>query len=325
LDDRIGLSDSLTETARRLLSLAGASWPFEKASRHLQEFCGLDASDEFIRRVCLAAGKKLTAWMEDSPAAAAGFHAAAGEVEFETDGTSVNTTEGWKEAKIGIFAKRPRGESVETSRWDDRKLPAPTSRFAFARIAECRDFAATWGPTAKRLGIDPASGALTILGDGADWIWNRAAEQFPGSPGVLDIYHALEYVCDGAKALFGEGTPEAQRYSDRGRELLLSDGYVGITDWVGEMLGAEPKGGDGASLGGMLNYLMGHQDRLNYALRLKRGQSIGTGMVEGAAKNLIGRRLKANNAEWRIENVGKMAGLCSALYSDCWDPFWGTN
>jgi hypothetical protein len=325
LDDRIGLTDSLTETARRLVSLAGASWAFGTAQRHLKAFCGLDASDEFIRRVSLSVGTKMTAWMEQSPTAVAGFVEAKGDVEFETDGTTVNTTEGYKEAKIGIFAKRPRGESVETAKWDDRKLPAPTSRFAFARIAECHDFAATWGSTAKRLGIDPLSGNITTLGDGADWIWNRAAEQFPGSPCVLDIYHALKYVCDGAKMLFGEGTPEAQRYSDRGRELLLSDGYVGITDWVGEMLGAEPKGGDGASLAGALNYLVGQQDRLNYALRLKRGQSIGTGMVEGAAKNLIGRRLKANNAEWRCGNVAKMAGLCSALYSDCWDPFWVRN
>ena len=325
LDDRIGLSGSLTETARRLVSLAGASWAFGTAHQHLKAFCGLEASDEFIRQTCLAAGTKLAAWMEQSPAAVAGFCEATGDVEFETDGTSVNTTEGWREAKIGIFAKRERGEAVETAQWASRKLPAPTSRFAFARIADCHDFAANWGATAKRLGVDPLSGTLTTLGDGAGWIWDRAAEQFPGSPGVLDIYHALEYVCDGAKTLFGEGTPEAQRYSDRGRELLLSDGYVGITTWVGEMLGAEPKGGDGASLGGMLNYLAGHRDRLNYALRLKRGQSIGTGMVEGAAKNLIGRRLKANNAEWRLENVEKMAGLCSALYSDCWDPFWIRN
>lgn len=325
LDDRIGLSGSLTATARRLLSLAGASWAFGTAQRHLKVFCGLDASGEFIRQTCLSAGKTLTAWMEQSPAAVAGFHAAPGEVEFETDATTVNTTEGWREAKIGIFAKRERGESVETAQWDDRKLPAPTTRFAFARIAECHDFAANWGSTAKRLGIDPRSGKLTILGDGAGWIWDRAAEQFPGSSGVLDIYHALGYVCTGAKMLFGEGTLEAKRYSDRGRELLLSDGYRGITDWVGEMLGAEPTCGDGASLGGVLNYLASHQDRLNYALRLKRGQSIGTGMVEGAAKNLIGRRLKANNAKWRHENVGKMAGLCSALYSDCWDPFWMRN
>ena len=282
----------------------------------------MDASDEFIRKVGEAAGQKLAVWMDEAPAATEAFQAAAGEAEFETDGTTVNTEGGWKEAKIGIFAKRPRGESVATDRWADRKLPAPSARFAFARIAECTDFAAGWAPTAKRLGLDPQAGTITVLGDGAGWIWNRVEEQFPGSPQVLDIFHALKYVGDGAKLLFGEGTPESKTHADRGRDLLLSDGYAGIETWVGEMLGAEPKGGDGASLSGVLNYLKDHEGRLNYAVRLKRGQSIGTGMVEGAAKNLIGRRLKANGARWRIDNVGKMAGLCSALYSDCWDAFW---
>lgn len=260
--------------------------------------------------------------MDEAPAATEAFQAAAGDSEFETDGTTVNAMEGWKEAKIGIFAKRPQGESVATNRWADRKLPAPSARFAFARIAESTVFAAGWAPTAKRLGLDPHAGTIAVLGDGAGWIWNRAEEQFPGSPQVLDIFHALKYVGDGAKLLFGEGTPEAKAQADRGRGLLLSDGYAGIETWVGEMLGSEPKGGDGAALAGVLNYLKDHSDRLNYALRLKRGQSIGTGMVEGAAKNLIGRRLKANNARWRIDNVGKMADQCSALYSDCWDPFW---
>ena len=165
--------------------MAGASWAFGTASRHLKGFCGVAVSGEFIRNVSRAAGKKLTAWMDQSPAAVAPFHRAKGDVEFETDATTVNTTAGWKDAKIGIFAKRERGESVETKQWDDRKLPAPTARFAFARIAECHDFAANWGATAKRLGIDPRSGTLTTLGDGAAWIWDRAAEQFPGSPGKV--------------------------------------------------------------------------------------------------------------------------------------------
>lgn len=325
LDDRIGLTDSLTREARRLLCLAGASWSFDTASARLQEFCGIEASHEYIRKVSEAAGQKMTQWMEQSPVATEDFPKATGEVEFETDATKVNTLEGWKDMKIAIFAKREPGEPVETAKWDDRKLPAPTAWFAFSRIEESTSFAANWGSTAQRLGIDPLSGKLTILGDGADWIWNRTSEQFPGSTGVLDIYHALEYVCDGAKLIFGEGTPLTQEYSDRGRELLLSDGYVGITQWVGEMLGATPMGGDGASLGGVLNYLAGHKERLNYAVRLYRGQSIGSGMVEGAAKNMIGRRLKANNAEWTVDNVGKMAGLCSGMYSGCWDRFWEQN
>ena len=321
LDDRLGLTDTLTEAARRLLGLAGGSWSFDSASRHRKTFCGLDASDEFIRKVTEATGKKLSVWLDEAPEATEAFEQAPGEAEFETDGTAVNTTEGWKEAKIGIFAKRERGESVETDRWADRTLPAPAARFAFARIAESTDFAAGWGSTATRLGLDPQAGKISVLADGAAWIWARADEQFPGSPQVLDVFHALKYVGDGAKVLFGEGTPEAKTHADRGRDLLLADGYPGVETWVGEMLAAGPTG-DGANLGGVLNYLKDHEGRLNYALRLKRGQSIGTGMVEGAAKNLIGRRLKANNARWRIENVGKMAGICSAIYSDCWDNFW---
>jgi len=88
--------------------------------------------------------------MATVPAAVAGFAKAQGEGEFDADGTMVNATEGWREAKIGIFAKRERGESVETSQWAERVLPAPTARFAFARIANCEDFVADWGPMGVR-------------------------------------------------------------------------------------------------------------------------------------------------------------------------------
>jgi hypothetical protein len=86
-----------------------------------------------------------------------------------------------------------------------------------------------------------------------------------------------------------------------------------------------PHGGDGASLGGMLNYLSGHPERLPYAERLRRGQAIGSGLIEGAAKNLIGRRLKANNARWLPTNVDRIAGVCCAIYSDTWDAYWKSN
>jgi len=28
------------------------------------------------------------------------------------------------------------------------------------------------------------------MGDGADWIWNICAEQFPGATQIVDLYHA---------------------------------------------------------------------------------------------------------------------------------------
>jgi len=321
LDDRLGLHGYASPEALRLICSAGGSWSFDMASRKLEEFCGIRVSDELIRQLTLREGPKIAAFAEASPAAVEGFAAALGDAEFETDATKVNTTEGWRDAKIGIFAKRPRGEPAETAQWKTRSLPKPTARFAFAAIEESAAFARRWSLTAERLGIDPYTEELSVLGDGAEWIWNRAAEQFPTAQGCLDVFHGTEHVADAAKAYLGERGAETQAARARGEALLLADGYAGLVEWIGE-LSQMPNGGDGAALGSMLNYFAGHQDRLPYALRLRRGQAIGSGMVEGAAKNMIGKRLKANNARWLEANVNRIAAVCTAQYSETWEGYW---
>lgn len=320
LDDRLGLNEYLSPQAKRLCCLAGGSWSFDKASDHLQEFCGVKVSDECIRKVTEGLAPKLAEFAANRSEPVTEFTQASGDAEFETDAVKVNTLEGWRDAKIGIFAKRPRGETATPAEWATRKLPKPEARFAFAAIEESTDFVKHWRPLAERLGIDPDSQALTVLGDGAEWIWNRAAEAFPQAGGVLDVFHASEKIADTTKLLFG--LDESGPQHERGRTLLLSDGYAGVQEWTGEQLSRPDFVDVSGAWAGMLNYLAGHRERLNYVLRLKRGQSIGSGMVEGAAKNMIGRRLKANNARWHASNVNRMAQICSALYSGYWDAFW---
>jgi hypothetical protein len=261
LDDRLGLSGYVSPEALRLICSAGGSWSFDVASDKLDEFCGLQVSDELIRQLALREGPKIAAFAEAAPAAVGAFAAAAGDAEFETDATKVNTTEGWRDAKIGIFAKRPRAEPAEASQWKTRRLPKPTARFAFAAVEDSEAFARRWGVAAERLGIDPDAEELSALGDGAEWIWNRAAEQFPRAGGCLDVFHAAGHVSDAAKAYLGEGGAAAQAARARGEALLLADGYAGLVAWVGELTQL-PAGGDGAALGGLLNYFAGHQGRL---------------------------------------------------------------
>jgi hypothetical protein len=321
LDARLGFEEYATEYARRLLCRAGSSWSFAPAQDQLREFCGIKVSAELIRRIMQREAVRMEKWQATASAAAA-FVQAEGDIEFETDATKVNTTEGFRDVKIGIYAKRPRGESATPETWATRSLPTPTARFAFAAIEESRTFAERWGTTAEQLGVDRASAALTVLADGAEWIWNRTAEQFPKATGVLDIYHAAEHIADAAKQYLGEG--EATRtQAAHGRDRLLADGYLGLEAWLGALHQGPPAaGGDGAALGAMMNYFAGHRNRLNYVLRLKRGQSIGSGMVEGAAKNMIGRRLKANLARWLPANVNRMGVVCATLYSGNWEAYW---
>jgi len=56
---------------------------------------------------------------------------------------------------------------------------------------------------------------------------------------------------------------------------------------------------------GLLDYLSEHQHHLHYRQRLEQGQSIGSGQVEGACKNLIGRRLKQTSARWKPRRVNR--------------------
>jgi hypothetical protein len=223
--------------------------------------------------------------------------------------------------KIGIFAKRPLGASATPAEWDTRVLPKPSVRRAFAAIETIDTFAPRWREWMQRLGITTFA-SITVLGDGAEWIWDHAAEQFPGATGVLDIYHASSYISDAGKALFGEGSAEAKAWLEEGRERLLSDGWIGICTHIGATLARENTSAGHEAVQGLTSYLAKHTERLNYCLRLYQGKSIGSGMVEGAAKNLIGKRLKQTGARWKVENVNKMAELCCLNYSSQWADYW---
>jgi hypothetical protein len=68
-------------------------------------------------------------------------------------------------------------------------------------------------------------------------------------------------------------------------------------------------------------YFSKQTSRMNYCARQNAGRTIGSGLGEGACKNLIGKRLKQTKARWIVANVEKMAVLCYSHYSDTL-PAW---
>src|SRR5258707_13546142 len=47
----------------------------------------------------------------------------------------------------------------------------------------------------QRRGWDRAQKKV-VVGDGAEWIWNLAQEQFPGAIEIVDFYHARKHLWD---------------------------------------------------------------------------------------------------------------------------------
>ncbi len=72
----------------------------------------------------------------------------------------------------------------------------------------------------------------------------------------------------------------------------------------------------------VLNYFAGHQTRVNQVLRLRRGQSIGSGLVEGSIKQLLNVRMKQTGARWKVEHVAPLVELGALAAGPEWDAFW---
>ena len=319
-DTWLGCEAFLSKRMRRLSCLETSDSSFAKSSEKLQAYCGIEVSAEVLRKYCEQEGQQMAQWQPQSVAVAETFAQAVGELEFTMDAGKANTLTGWRDIKIAIFAKRPWGEPATVAEWATRVLPDVTARTMMAAIEPIDEFQKRLRPLAAHLGLRD-SAQIDSLGDGAEWIWNAADSCFPGGPQSLDVFHGHEHIGDTSKALYGEGTADAQASFERGRELLLTDGWRGVCDYVAEELAKGDTPERRIPLEQMMGYFAKHSTRLAYKQRLAEGRPIGSGMVEGGAKTL-GLRLKARGARWRLENVDRMAGLCCLRHSTYWNAYW---
>ena len=317
-DASLGIDGTLTHQALRLVCLAGGQRSFANAAMLLKELCGWQISDELVRQICHAEADRIAAWRADRPTPTG---AAIPPTEFQVDATKVNTDTGWRDMKIGVFAWRSCGPPAFPDQWEQRFVPKPTKRFAFAAIEEIDLFAPRWGVWAERLGLKSFE-KLSVFADGAEWIWNAAAERFPGYRGTLDFFHAGEHLATAAQALFGEGSAEKKTWYQAARKALLEDGWYGIQEHIGRTLGGPVSDAGRTALDQLVAYLANHSHRLNYRHRLARGEPIGSGLIEGACKQVIGKRMKQTGARWTVPNANRMAELCCLTYSEQWADYW---
>lgn len=291
------------------------------AREHLGAMLGVKLCSETLRTLSRHHGQAMARFQPADEATARAFRQASGEVEFTVDAGKVNTREeGWKDLKIGVFQKRESGQPVSPSGWDEQRLPPPTARLAFAAIAPAKRFRRCWRGWLKKLGV-AQPGELSVLGDGAAWIWKSVERVLGSCVETLDVFHACEHLSRAADGLHGEGTAKSQAAFERGRALLIGEGWAGVCTWVAEQLSASQTPTRQAVLDRTIGYFAKHVGRLNYAKRLAEGRAIGSGAVEGQAKTL-GLRLKARGARWNKKNVRAMATLVCIRRSDQWDHYW---
>jgi hypothetical protein len=319
-DPVLGVRGYLTAAAERMAVLAGVRDSFARAEQLLAALAGWHLDEETIRRATHAAAARATA-ARDRRATGERFAAAGGATEVQIDAGKVNTRDGWRDVKLGVFAKRPAGPPAAVGDWAERDLPTPTAGAVVAAVEDAAAFGGRVRAEADRLGVTTAAD-VTVLGDGAEWIWNLAEAVVPQAGGVLDAFHAVEHIAGAAAAAWGEGTAETAARTATGRRALLAGGKAGLEQWVGAAIAAVPAGGSTDPLLALAAYFAKHPTRLGYAARLAAGQTIGSGLAEGSIKQLVNRRLKLTGARWRADHVGPLVELAARADTPDWPALW---
>lgn len=321
-DRLLGVQGWLTARALQMACRAGLTDPFRKAEVLLKELAGWSLDADTLRRRCheqAAAAADARGHRNALPEA---FVQARGDFELHIDAGKVNTVEDeWRDVKLAVFARRDRAKGCDSTGLEQRKLPEPSVRSVVAAVEGRVDFGSRLEAEALRLAV-PLGEGLSVLGDGAEWIWNLADDHFHGADGVLDFWHAAENLGKAGRSVLGSGEDLAS-WLLQAKGKLAADGYFAACEALGSLsvvAGLSKEAGQ--SVAEVLNYFAGHQDRLPYALRLHRGQSIGSGLVEGSIKQLVNLRMKRSGARWRVAHVGAFVEFVALADGPAWREHW---
>ena len=175
------------------------------------------------------------------------------------------------------------------------------------RYVACQEEAAAFGSrtyvAALRVGLAAAS-EVVVLGDGAEWIWNLAAEHFHGATEILDYYHAAEHIWKLVPVLYGEGSPQGQRWATERCRHLKTHGPQGLLRALRRRTPRHAAAREALRLA--QGYFRKHRRRMDYPKFRKRGLMIGSGPVEAACKIIVGQRFKRAGMRWSESGADAM-------------------
>jgi len=169
---------------------------------------------------------------------------------------------------------------------------------------------------ALRRGLGRAQWIL-VVGDGAPWIWNVAADRWAEAQEVLDFYHASEHVWELGRALYGE--QQARPWVESRLHELRHGQENKFLAKIAQL--KAPRGERGETVREQKNYFANQAQRMNYQEIAQRGWPIGSGAVESACSGKQGR-FKRRGQFWTKTGVGHLEALIEARENKHWDELW---
>jgi hypothetical protein len=313
---------------------AAATGPFAKAAGLLEDLAGVSLTVKRVERAAEASGAAQAAAVRERSAAIAGRKVVPlppspcpDMLYGAIDGTGVTMTaketagrEGkgedgrarTREVKLAVFFTQ---DDIDEKGYPVRDRDSASYIATFEPASVFGDMVKA---EAIRRGADHVR-QLTILGDGAAWIWNIATDKFPEATQIVDLFHAREHLNSLTRSL-------EFMLLDRKDQWLaarLDDLDYGDIDGIEAAVRKYPlEGVKKDEVGKELGYFLNNASRMRYRWFRSRGLFVGSGVVESGCKAVIGQRLKLSGMRWTVAGADAITTLRCQQASRPEDRIW---
>jgi len=282
---------------QELMAYAGHLDSYAKSNEILEHFTQVQVNQSQVYRVTESVSESLKG--EDDKAERKLKPLSKDDVLYiEIDGSMVCTrdVESWKEVKLGRLFR-------------DADCLNPNTESAYlcdsqyvGHFGTCVDFC-----NKLKIQIDSygdLKNRLVFINDGAAWIREWIADNYPLAVSVLDFYHAMEYLYGFAEKAFPNAPLEKKQWCDCQKDLLLDSQVKTVIENIEAV---KVKKEEKKKITG---YYQNNTHRMKYKEYRKIGCGIiGSGAIEAAHRTVIQKRMKLSGQRWSIKGVKNMLRL----------------
>jgi hypothetical protein len=323
---------SFSPGVRRMMARVGAKESFDDGRMDLEELAGVRVTAKEVGRVSEAIGAQIEGVdrRERTPVMEGKVIALVPPIPIlyiAIDGTGVpvvpSETEGrkGKQTEIAKTREAKRGAVFTQTTVDAKGHPVrdEASTTYVGAIETAEELGPRIYAEAVRRGLNRA-GKVALLGDGAVWIRGIAEEHFPNAIQIVDLFHALEYLWDIGKLVYGPTGATVTRWFQNQKDELKEGDVKKVITAIKRLKPHNQSVRE--EIKKTLGYFETNINRMKYAEWIEQGLFVGSGVIEAGCKRIVGQRLKQSGMRWTVKGANSIIALRCCQISGRWEEFW---
>jgi len=319
---------------RRMQAVVGQEAPFDRGRQQMKLLADLEVTTKAVERTAEAIGEDIAAreQKEIQRAMQLDLPIIVGKpVPFlyvELDGTGVpvvkketvgrsGKTEGQpahtREAKLGcVFTQ---------TAWDKEgyAIRDPDSTTYVAAIETAEEFGKRLYLEAWKRGWSRAEKKV-VIGDGAEWIWNIAAQYFLGAIEIVDLFHARQHLWDLARKLYPNQVAEQRRWMMIHQNMLDEGKIEGLVATLRSIASSTPELAEKIRI--EADYFEKNTKRMRYPEFRAQHLFVGSGVIEAGCKTVIGSRCTQSGMFWTVRGANAILALRCCQGNGRFEDYW---